>query len=227
MKICAISDLHGYLPKIKECDYLFIAGDIVPLDIQHNYKQSIDWLGYDFKDWILDLPCKKVYLVPGNHDFICEWSSTFMELLSLATNNKLVYMSNATLHNDQLSILGTPLCHKFGNWAFMHDDDTLRLYYNMLDLKASIYITHDTPAIGDLDLLPPSRWSKEPIHAGNKLLAEIIKEYKPRYVFCGHLHTCKDKHIKIGNTDIYNVSLLDNDYNVKYEPLYLDIDNLV
>lgn len=45
----------------------------------------------------------------------------------------------------------------------------------------------------------------------------------PRYVFCGHLHTCKDKYLKLDNTEIYNVSILDNNYKEIYKPLYLDI----
>ena len=42
MKICAISDIHGYLPKMEECDVVCICGDILPLSIQHNLKASIE-----------------------------------------------------------------------------------------------------------------------------------------------------------------------------------------
>ena len=41
MKICTISDLHGYLPNnIEESDLLLIAGDLIPLDIQSSYSLS-------------------------------------------------------------------------------------------------------------------------------------------------------------------------------------------
>ena len=69
------------------------------------------------------------------------------------------------------------------------------------------------------DFLPPSQ---ESIHAGGQSLAEAIQRIKPRYVFCGHLHTCKDKYLKLDNTEIYNVSILDN--HISYEPTYLEID---
>ena len=77
--------------------------------------------------------------------------------------------------------------------------------------------------LGDLDLLPPSQWNPKAIHAGGKALADAICKIKPRYVFCGHLHTCKDKYLKLDDTEIYNVSILDNDYKEIYKPLYLDI----
>lgn len=77
--------------------------------------------------------------------------------------------------------------------------------------------------LGDLDLLPPSQWNPQATHAGGLALANAIKRIDPRYVFCGHLHTCKDKYFKINNTELYNISILNNEYKEVYEPLYLEI----
>ena len=42
LKIGAISDMHGILEgfTVQECDYLFIAGDVVPLKIQNRTKET-------------------------------------------------------------------------------------------------------------------------------------------------------------------------------------------
>ena len=60
MKIIALSDLHGNLPIITEhCDVVCIAGDIMPLDIQWRFPESISWISREFVDWVEHLDCKK------------------------------------------------------------------------------------------------------------------------------------------------------------------------
>lgn len=43
MKICAISDLHGILPSVPECDVLCIAGDVIDLLVQRSSDESDAW----------------------------------------------------------------------------------------------------------------------------------------------------------------------------------------
>ena len=229
MKICAISDLHGNLIHIQKCDLCLIAGDVVPLNIQKNRVESIVWLFQDFLPWIKELPCEEVYMVAGNHDFICASEYPVMKALEYLSDFKFTYLLNdcATYrapNGINYKVYGSPQCHVFGNWAFMHSEEFLEGLYNQVPNNIDIWLTHDTPALGDLDLLPPSRWSQEPIHAGGQSLAKAIQRVKPKYVFCGHLHTCKDKYLKLDNTEIYNVSILDNDYHISYEPTYLEIN---
>ena len=41
MKICAISDLHGFLiDYIEPCELVLICGDIVPLYMQHSVRSG-------------------------------------------------------------------------------------------------------------------------------------------------------------------------------------------
>lgn len=228
MKLCALSDLHGTLPIIKPCDLVIIAGDIVPLAIQRNYTKSEDWFYTIFSDWIKQLPCDKVIIVAGNHDFYL--SKCPMPTINLLewTNCKCVYLQDSLYHyidpeGKEYKIYGTPWCHKFGDWAFMVNNDKLRLIYNTIPKDLDILITHDTPSLGSMGMLPPSRWNSDWLNAGNVPLAASILDAKPKLVFCGHLHQCKEKYYTFENTEIYNVSILDNQYKNIYEPLYIEI----
>lgn len=234
LSICAISDLHGLLPKIKKCDLCLIAGDIMPLDVQNSKTDSIVWLYKTFLPWIKELPCQEVFIVAGNHDKIAESMPPVMQALVYLSDFKLSYLKNTyeifrANDGQNLKIYGSPQCHKFGNWAFMHEESFLEGLYSEVPDDIDIWLTHDTPALGDLDLLPPSQWNPQAVHAGGKSLANRIIEVRPKYVFCGHLHTCKDKYYELKDANnksvqIYNVSILDNNYAHVYEPTYVDIN---
>ena len=72
MKICAVSDLHGNLPTIPECDLLIIAGDVCPDKFKHNNYRFPDrdgqlaWLHYEFKTWLRDQPAAETVMTFGN-----------------------------------------------------------------------------------------------------------------------------------------------------------------
>jgi Icc-related predicted phosphoesterase len=72
--------------------------------------------------------------------------------------------------------------------------------------KVDILVCHQPP-YGYLDQVSgkfgaPKSWIGK--HAGSKVILEYIKEYQPRYVFCGHIHEGKGKS-KIGKTEVYNL----------------------
>lgn len=69
MKICGLSDIHGQFRDIPECDVLCITGDIVGLNDQRSIDASRHWWYTRFTKWVNRLPCKKVIITPGNHDF--------------------------------------------------------------------------------------------------------------------------------------------------------------
>lgn len=222
MKVCAISDLHGKLPKIEECDVVLIAGDIVPLYLQFKMSSSTVWFLNDFVEWIKELPCKQVYMVAGNHDFVLEKAPFIGYAIEELVPYKFNYLKGGQVYeipfeDNTYTIYGTPYCHQFGEWAFMETEGWLQGYFYNIPYKIDIILSHDTPYLGDLDLLPNGK------HVGGLSLANAIKEKKPRYVFCGHLHECKDKYLKLGRTEIYNVSILDDKYHMRYQPTYVEI----
>lgn len=229
IKIVAISDLHGTLPKIDECDLCLIAGDIIPLDIQNNRTSSIVWLFKTFLPWVNQLPCKEVFIVAGNHDLELEKNYPVAKALEYLSDFKLTYLLNDcaefVLGDEEIKVYGSPQCHKFGNWAFMHDESYLEGLYSQVPSDIDIWLTHDTPKIGDLDLLPPSQWNKEPLHAGGESLAKAIQTKQPKLVVCGHLHTCATKYERNNNTQLVNVSILNNSYQHVYKPTYINYAN--
>ena len=64
-------------------------------------------------------------------------------------------------------------------------------------------------------------------HFGSLDLTDEIARKRPRFVFCGHIHT--GDHVPVvldhgeSSTTVYNVSRLDEDYEIAYEPLRLEI----
>lgn len=226
MKICAISDTHGFLPEIEPCDLLLISGDIIPLYIQRNNIASSNWFYTEFTDWIGQLKCDKIICIAGNHDFYL--SNIIYFPIKDWTRGKCIYLQDKLykyLDKDgkEWNIYGTPWTHKFGNWTFMLEDEELSTMYNKIPSNIDILLCHDTPKYKKLGILPPSKWSPVDIDAGNEPLTKVIKRVQPKYVFCGHLHTCRSKYEKIVESEVYNVSLLNNDYQRVYKPLYLEI----
>ena len=74
--------------------------------------------------------------------------------------------------------------------------------------KVDILVCHQPP-YGYLDKVsskynPPKNWIGK--HAGSKVILEYIKEFQPKYVFCGHIHEGEGMK-KIGKTEVYNLGI--------------------
>ena len=233
MRICVMSDLHGELPEAHDtAELTLICGDIVPLRMQRNMPQCRKWLETEFLYWVLNWPSEKVLFIGGNHDFIFDghWTSSDTIKLYQLSDGKLEYLSGESSKNYTDSngkehlIYGTPYCHIFGKWAFMREDETLRELYKAIPENAEIVFSHDAADINCLGMVPPNVWHPTtPVNAGNKVLAEAIKLKKPKFYFCGHIHEGNHIVTEIDGTTTANVSLLNDQYKMVYEPLYLDI----
>ena len=233
IKICAISDLHGYLPKIEPVDILLIAGDISPLDIQFNKEMMKKWLTGPFANWIKELPLDKVYLTAGNHDAYFEGLNQIqLDEFRTKCDFKLVYLENNHIihkHEDkEYKIFGTPYCHIFGNWPFMRTDEYMEEKFKEIPDKCDIIISHDPPyAVGQVDMiLGERRWSNEiPSSVGNIPLSNRLVDVDFKLLVCGHIHTGDHRPFKDNlSGQVVNVSLKNEKYNVEYEPFYIEID---
>lgn len=224
MKVCAISDLHGYLPKIEPCDLLLICGDIMPLSIQFNMPASLEWLSNEFIKWIEALPVDHVIMIAGNHDAVFERASRRAK--ATINHNKLTYLLNeSTIYTsnegEQITIFGTPYCKIFGNWPFMRTPEYLKEKYSEIPDGVDILISHDAPKIGQVGTILEGRWYGE--DAGNIYLADEIKFKRPRWVFSGHIHSGEHSLTLFEGTKLYNVSIMNEHYEPLNKPLYIEI----
>lgn len=234
MKITAISDIHGNLIDIAPCDILLICGDISPLEIQRDHIQMTKWIFGEFYEWIMKLPCDQVVLTPGNHDF---WFEKFLTQSRVDLFNKLTILIDdgfyINIDGKPITIYGTPWIRPIGRigvWAFEKDPTDLKKLYNKMPHDIDILITHDAPALGYVGI---EVHGKDVMHFTNEVLANEIKNKKPKYAICGHIHEGKhkldyieisessDKDIEIVN--MANCSILDDSYSIKYEPLTFEL----
>ena len=93
--------------------------------------------------------------------------------------------------------------------------------FNKIPDNIDILISHDPP-YGACDICFESLRNVFE-HLGNKELQKVIKIRQPKLVFCGHLHTGNHSPEYINNTEIYNVSILNEFYDIAYKPLYITI----
>lgn len=226
MKICAISDLHGYLPKdLPESDLLLIAGDIMPLFIQNSMKKSEDWLKKEWKEWCKDQETYEIVLIGGNHDWFLEKEEEKTREIFADFGLWFHYLNNETevinIEGQNIKIYGTPYCHMFGSWAFMKDDHILEEYYAECPNNVDIILSHDAPyGITDVCLERLAYTSEG--HIGNMPLRKRLNMTNFKYLLHGHLHSSDHKLTEFKEGLVANVSLVDENYKPAYPPLLFD-----
>ena len=206
MKICGISDIHGDLNiNIPECDVLCICGDVINLNDQRDIPTSKKWWETRFIKWVESLPCEKVIIIPGNHDFFLERMYTecwgwFKDHMSLLSNKKLEFLIDESFYYEDVHFYGTPWIEPIefqeGRWAFEKDFNE----NPVLIPKCDVLLTHDSPY-------------KNGILGANSAIAE--------YHLFGHWHDGEDNSL-LGR---FNCSILDDMYNrkKKFKCVIIDI----
>lgn len=247
MNIAVSSDWHGNLPsktdrgEISECDLLLLAGDIFSHRTNYTYG-VLDPVGKFIKE--LTNKGIQVIMTPGNHDFSiynawldqnpksAKWISQHTvprmniggEKLSIDLLQELLGITvliDSHVEVNGLKIYGTPWTPEFYRWAFMLEEDYLHEVYDRIPTGLDILLSHGPPRFGQIDCIlqdpedPPAR-------CGSTSLTNCILDKKPKYVFCGHIHSGSHEWTNIGQSDCRNVSLLNEDYRVNYSPYYFD-----
>lgn len=209
--IRAISDLHGRLPAIEDCDVLIIAGDICPdrtMDPTLRSQFQLDWLRDTFSKWIDELAAREIQVIgiAGNHDFVFEAEPKAIEALNL----KWTYLCDSETTIDGLRFYGTPWVPRLRRWAFYANTRARQMRADLIPEGIDVLISHGPPegvrdrtVGGDL--------------AGDFTLNDAIKRVKPRLFICGHIHEGHgESTMNDGATRVLNVAYLDERYEGEY-----------
>lgn len=208
--ICCISDTHAQHSNviIPECTVLLHAGDFTRLGSLADTKS--------FMEWFSKQPAKHKIFVSGNHDFLdYREPALFKELLKEFPG--ITYLRDEGCEVEGLKIWGRPWTPEYGGWAFGLDPQSPKMLASLSVIPSNIDIllTHG-PAYKILDL------TKRKENMGCEDMLAELDRIKPRYVVCGHCHEGHGYLEKDGVTHI-NASILDEHYQVKNKPIFIDI----
>ena len=246
LKIVAISDIHGMLPELQECDVVCCAGDISPLEYQSDQTQMLGWFYLVFLPWVESLPCKKFVMVAGNHDFFLQnihrrlidesdgyrrytWRSASDVMKKLLPGNlrskynKLIYLCDSSFEYEGKRFYGTPWIADLSRWAFYLDNDSLMEKYKNIPKKCDVIITHMPPKIEGLGEVIQGGCFNTGENYGSQELAEVLKTKDFKYALCGHVHSGQHLPVDLDGKKLVNVSLKNEDYNEMYYPFCFEI----
>ena len=242
MRITAISDIHGSLIPIDPTDLLIIAGDWCPLEIQNTIWFMREWIHDCLLPWFKEIQADKIIFIAGNHDFICDFNFIQIPLrespsITFSKNilypslkrqgllHKVSYLENSYIKYRGYKIFGTPYVDGCNGWAFSQGE--IRGSYSLIP-KCDILITHQPPLFGGVGRTTVDGVEYE---LGSWSLLEAIRDKKPKYVFCGHVHNGNHilqtyNHSDSEQTKILNCAIKDEDYQVFYSPQVIHIPDL-
>lgn len=231
--ILATSDIHGFLDGIEEevtaknPDIFVIAGDIQPCLIGVNSEL---WFENEFFPMVKRMKCD-VVVTPGNHDFWLQSHCDKIEKFA-PSNFHLLIDSEETICG--LRFYGTPwIPFISGKWCWedFASNDNLYDYYNQMPCGIDVLISHSPPLLQDSKMdVSLGRPVIQQRHFGSEALTRVIMDKKPNIVFCGHIHTGMHSLNVIDHEDgtttyLYNVSRLNERYEVSYRCKYLELQD--
>ncbi len=207
MKVCCLSDIHGFLPKVPECDLLILAGDYCPTS---NINKQFAWFNKFFAPW-LERQTAKVIGVAGNHDWIFEKRPESVPEMNWT------YLQDSRVTWNGFNFWGSPWQARFWDWAFNADEEFMEHKWSLIPDDTDILILHGPPhGYGDF-----SPFGK--VHTGSPSLTKRILEVKPQLVVAGHIHSGYGRY-QLEETTIINAAYVDENYHAAYEPIVLELE---
>lgn len=218
MRITFISDTHNKHKQLTHSlpggDLLIHAGDSTGRGYQKEITSFLKWFDG------LDNYTHKIFIA-GNHDWGFQESPDMCrELLKLYPSVTYLQDTFKVIGEDYetaVKIYGSPWQPEFYNWAFNlpRMGEELKEKWNDILADTDILITHG-PSWGNLDTVKGNS-----VPLGCELLADRIKELKPKIHVCGHIHTGYGYKFD-GTTHFFNASVLDESYYQTQKPITMD-----
>lgn len=219
MNLYALSDTHGNLNVTlpDDADLILHAGDICPNfrhpalvgrdGLEWERSRQVMWMESTFEPWVSKSNLIGTY---GNHDRLLHGDNNIF--------------TDCLVEEQGLKIWLSPWSPLFGKgWSWMERDEHLSFIYDAIPKGLDILISHGPPyGYGDtVDGAVWVGWNRdEDPHLGSKSLLAQIDDIHPKVIICGHIHTGHGRyeHTTPDGHDvvIYNVSLLDEGYNMTY-----------
>ena len=232
IKIAAISDMHGMLEGLdpRGCEICVIAGDFSEqTGFGHGaMKAQRDWIHDEFFEWTGRFSDTTFIVVAGNHDLCLDPVMTSRyadDSWKIEWPSNVKYLHDSGVEVSGLKFYGTPWVPIINYmWAFEGERDELKKQFSAIPENVDILVTHSPPRLpgylGDVSL----EFGADSDKFGSSELADAIFEKKPRYVFCGHIHSGSHNPFMFGDTVVQNVSRVNESYEVAYEPAVIVAD---
>lgn len=213
MKICCVSDLHGYYPKTKGGDLLIVAGDLTG---DHS-RLSME----DFFNWLNAQEFTKKIMIAGNHDNLLEHEDCSIIEEYAIRDRSFEYLCDSGTTFEGMKIWGSPWSLWFYGInpycrSFTGSESELRKKYALIPDDTNILITHSPPH-GIFDK------TAEGDHVGSYGLREALDRVRPILHVFGHIHECGGKRLDCVVTEYINASHVNRAYEPVNLPIYVDI----
>lgn len=224
MKIKLISDTHNQHHKIPieeienkdgSIDMIIHAGDISG---RGSFKEVEDFLG-----WYGNLNYKYKILIPGNHDFWFEKTTSFVvnEMLQ-EKYPSITYLQDSNVVIEGLKIHGSGITPWFYDWAFNRVGTDICQHWDMIPHDTDILVVHGGPKhVGSLNITTRTRED-----VGCPYLYEKLSDLKQLKLFVqGHIHEGRGSYTFADGQLFINASLLNLQYELVNKPFIVDTEN--
>jgi Icc-related predicted phosphoesterase len=222
-RITVISDTHNKHKQVTSDlpggDILIHAGDISSMGYEHEIRSFLAWFSS------LNQYTTKIF-ISGNHDWGFQDNAEKVKQILLEYPNVVYLQDDMHLlgedyddYEQRPKVWGSPWQPEFYDWAFNlpRKGVELKKKWEMIPEGVDILITHG-PAYGYVDQILGQNQN-----LGCELLAERIKEAKPKIHVCGHIHSGYG-YVFDGTTHYINASVLNERYEYAHKPLTVEWD---